>query len=130
MGRYDYVNRKAARPAAMREAKNKVPLFLAPRCSSDTLGSPGASCHRRRSSRRWIMHDFLPSAVAVAANHPRHRHFRRALFNNRDAISLVLERRRCCGWEAYVSRVVYSNIICRQDPNCRIERIWKESFHF
>jgi len=40
------------------------------------------------------MHDFLPpSAVAVAANHPRHRHFRRALFNNRDAISLVLERR-------------------------------------
>lgn len=40
------------------------------------------------------MHDFLPSAVAVAANHPRHRHFRRALFNNRDGIlSLVLERR-------------------------------------
>lgn len=39
------------------------------------------------------MHDFLPSAAAVAANHPRHHHFRRALFNNRDEISLVLERR-------------------------------------
>lgn len=59
------------------------------------------------------MHDFLPSAVAVAANHPRHRHFRRALFNNRDEISLVLETRDVVVGEklTYVNRVVYSSII-------------------
>jgi len=59
------------------------------------------------------MHDFLPSAVAVAANHPRHRHFRRALFNNRDEISLVLERRDDIVGEnltLWVSRVLYSNL--------------------
>lgn len=32
--------------------------------------------------------------VAVAANHPRHRHFRRALFNNRGEISGIRERPR------------------------------------
>lgn len=108
MGRYDYVNRKAARPAGERgkEQSTVIPCAKMQQRYSRLLEHHATV---DEVLARWIMHDFLPSAVAVAANHPRHHHFRRALFNNRDEISLVLERRDdVVGEKLVVRELIYS----------------------
>jgi len=95
MGRYDYVNRKAARPAATSEAKNKVPLFLAPRCNGDTHGE--LLEHHATVDEVFAVELCMISCPRSLANHPRQRHFRRALFNNRGEISSIRKARQSCG---------------------------------